>query len=93
MALLNTQPFAVSPGPSCNDKTEFAEMGGGLFFFPLIKKVTLLLKVKVVVRQMNYLCPSEDMRKGLHIQPKQGLIPLLVHLNAVFFWLIFVGPA
>lgn len=63
------------------------------FYFPLIKKVTLLLKVKAVVRQMNYLCPSEDMRKGLHIQHKQGLIPLLVHLNAVFFWLIFVGPA
>lgn len=29
------------------------------------------------------------MRKGLHIQPEQGLILLLVHLNVVFF----VGPA
>lgn len=62
-------------------------------FFSLIKKVILLLKVEVVVRQINYSCPREDIRKGLHIQPKQGLIPLLVHLNAVFFWLMFVGPA
>lgn len=51
-------------------------------FFSLIKKVTLLLKVKVVVRRMNY--SSEDMRKSLHIQPEQGLIPLLARLNVVF---------
>lgn len=59
-----------------------------MFFFPN-QESNFTFESKIVVKQMNYSCPSEDMRKGLHIQPEQGLIPLLVHLNAVFF----VGPA